>query len=489
MCNILVDACAEPAYAEASLAAWGKREWQECIDDLEQTKAICLRADSRIQMSYHDVEDGEINAERAALVCFNKRFEIVTKACRVNLCIAKIRVDLETQLAAGALGPPAVDPVKVAAVLYVVCDDWIVVPVVRANLTPSRSNLVYCHRNKVKESDSDVVKKHVFNLFQPTGGDPIKDSGDDEQNLPAPQPILKNLEDLKEILSVKPYNLKWWQGRLETLLSEWNEQCFGKNLPSLIVLGYNRPLKPKSKSRMSRQTTPRSRASPARSIELDGLQRGRIALRDDHGEDPLETSRELAEQATGIPRAARSNHGHWTEGNETPTTRRRRSVTNNEENADAEERTSKRPDRSEGRSLYEDKKSKSKLMFDDSTDEEDDQRNDSETELRKKRARLSHVPERRKSSGSGVKKDPDSTYTGPPPDEGIFDTSGNVIHRHQWTEQEMCALVLGLEKFGVGKWVQIKNAYGEILRNRSSVQVKDKYRNMKKNGDLPEEFL
>ena len=102
---------------------------------------------------------------------------------------------------------------------------------------------------------------------------------------------------------------------------------------------------------------------------------------------------------------------------------------------------------------------------------------------------MSNVPSRRESSGSAAQMTSNVIYHGPPPDEGIFNENGNVIHRHPWTDEEMDALVLGLEKFGVGKWVQIKNEYGHILRNRNSVQVKDKYRNMKKKGELPDEFL
>jgi Myb-like DNA-binding domain len=81
------------------------------------------------------------------------------------------------------------------------------------------------------------------------------------------------------------------------------------------------------------------------------------------------------------------------------------------------------------------------------------------------------------------------TYTGPPPDEGIFDDKGNVVKRHPWNEEETAALLSGLQNYGLGKWAQIKQEYGYILRNRHSVQLKDKYRNMKKNGELPERFM
>lgn len=328
-----------------------------------------------------------------------------------------------------------------------------------------------------------MVKRYIYSFFEPDE-DGRADEAKDE--FVQPKSVLKNLEDLKEILSVKPFDLKWIQHRMESLVLAWNEACFGSAKPTLLSLGYNRHNKAKqqqrcfmSPNRLSRQTTPRSRLDKRRLKELDSrLKRKRDALRENHGEDPLEASRELAEQATGILRAT-----HKKEPVKTQRAGRAKKGDDDDEDEEEVERASSV--RKGSRALYEEKKTKSTLAFDDTSDDGDD---DDDEDFSPARARLSKVAERRKSTGS-AKRASIGIYQGPPPDEGVFDEIGNVVRRHPWTDEEMNALASGLEKFGVGKWVQIKNEYGHILRNRNSVQVKDKYRNMKKSGELPDKFL
>ncbi|PVU89896.1 hypothetical protein BB559_004886 [Furculomyces boomerangus] len=55
--------------------------------------------------------------------------------------------------------------------------------------------------------------------------------------------------------------------------------------------------------------------------------------------------------------------------------------------------------------------------------------------------------------------------------------------RNFWTHPETEALIDGYKKYG-NNWVSIKNAYPEILRNRSNVDLKDKFRVLKKNGTI-----
>jgi hypothetical protein len=119
MCGVLVDACSEPAYAATSLVTWEKPEWQELVDDLAATKASCLRADRNVKMSYDSVENDTVITELSELPCFTKSYDIVRKACQLNLRIAEIRKKLEKQIAAGGTGTPDLNAVKVAAILYV----------------------------------------------------------------------------------------------------------------------------------------------------------------------------------------------------------------------------------------------------------------------------------------------------------------------------------------------------------------------------------
>jgi len=60
--------------------------------------------------------------------------------------------------------------------------------------------------------------------------------------------------------------------------------------------------------------------------------------------------------------------------------------------------------------------------------------------------------------------------------------------RHPWTPDEVKWLVEGVEKFGLGQWAVILQNYA-FPPYRSSVSLKDKWRNMKKNKEIPHQFM
>lgn len=70
-------------------------------------------------------------------------------------------------------------------------------------------------------------------------------------------------------------------------------------------------------------------------------------------------------------------------------------------------------------------------------------------------------------------------YQGPPPDPGIFDDKGRVLQRIPFSASEIEALEVGVVTYGEGKWVYIKNMFPQTLRNRTSTQLKDKWRNLR----------
>jgi hypothetical protein len=47
--------------------------------------------------------------------------------------------------------------------------------------------------------------------------------------------------------------------------------------------------------------------------------------------------------------------------------------------------------------------------------------------------------------------------------------------RNAWTRDETMALIEGVEYFGAGKWAEIKELAGCRLKNRSNIQIKDKW--------------
>ena len=50
----------------------------------------------------------------------------------------------------------------------------------------------------------------------------------------------------------------------------------------------------------------------------------------------------------------------------------------------------------------------------------------------------------------------------------------------EWTTEEEESIISGVEKFGIGRWAEIRDEYKNVFQNRSSVDIKDKYRNLQK---------
>ena len=92
-------------------------------------------------------------------------------------------------------------------------------------------------------------------------------------------------------------------------------------------------------------------------------------------------------------------------------------------------------------------------------------------------------PTKRRRARRSAASSLDAKHTSPP-DDGIFDENGKVLKRLRWTTEEKTAVKEGVQKFGVGKWKEIKAEYNAILRNRNAVQIKDCWRTMTKHGEV-----
>jgi Myb-like DNA-binding domain len=480
-CSLLVDACSEPGYSDASLLAWEPNDWQDLIDDLRITKDVCLRPDcchifGLDEEGDDDVGDGlsQQNSsipdadhkerikqclERASYKSFTQKYPIIEKTCQINMLLSPIRQTIEQQIQSGVEGPVQEISDEEVQALF----------------------------NAARDHGSFIVRKHLYRLFVPSNDEePIveEDEDEDDEGLP-PQPILKNLEDLKEVLSIKPFNLNWLQGRIESLIWLWNLECFGTKQPYLEYVEYHDVSRREhynstpwnSRVSVTAPNTPPARSTGKRKAILETLKRRRDALSKNHGDDPLIESRKLAATMKENPNP----------GTEVVTTKN---------------------------ILHQGKKSNIVIAFDDSDDEvkqekakrttkkakaaddddEDDYDDNEGDESSPRRVRLPKLPKKRRAMKSpsstmqGASPSKNRIYTGPPPDEGIFNDQGNVIQRHVWNEEEIAALLSGLDKYGLGKWIFIKQEYGYILRNRTTVQLKDKFRNMRKNGELPDRF-
>jgi hypothetical protein len=94
------------------------------------------------------------------------------------------------------------------------------------------------------------------------------------------------------------------------------------------------------------------------------------------------------------------------------------------------------------------------------------------------------VLNRRDNVGGVALSDIPTRYATPKYQPSVIHVSPKVSRskRNKFTEAENDAIRKGVEKFGAGNWAQIKSAseFAMVLRNRSSVNIKDRWRNMNK---------
>ena len=66
----------------------------------------------------------------------------------------------------------------------------------------------------------------------------------------------------------------------------------------------------------------------------------------------------------------------------------------------------------------------------------------------------------------------------------LFSPLGTVSserkRRKAWSNEEVAAIRTGVAEYGEGQWVAILNRHGDVFSGRTNVDIKDKWRNMKK---------
>lgn len=250
------------------------------------------------------------------------------------------------------------------------------------------------------------------------------------------RPQLKPWTQLKDVLQTKYFSLTYLQAMAEKLLQDWNREIFGEP-PILVKMKYR--LADGESISDSSVNIDRPTSEPT----LQSLKRKREILGKYHGEDPLEESLRIGARARGT-RVCDER------------------VRDENTRDDVGEHT--RDDKKEGAEGGEVEEAE--------IAEDDEQEEVGPLEL-------SGLPPRKKMY---VK-----VYRGAEPDQDVFTSDGRVKKRRPWTEREIGALKKGVAKYGKGSWAEIKNEYAEILRNRTTVQLKDKWRNMERKGEDKEE--
>ena len=132
--------------------------------------------------------------------------------------------------------------------------------------------------------------------------------------------------------------------------------------------------------------------------------------------------------------------------------------------------------------IYKKKKSSKQLQWT-SDEESDSDDGDDDAEI-KAGTTLSEVPNRPK-----IKKTtpPSQQKKAKPATQLLVHrerNSGGGLKRKKFTEEEKGAIKLGVQRFGFGRWAQIKEYYAEELMDRTSVNIKDCYRTMQRKGEV-----
>jgi Myb-like DNA-binding domain len=308
---------------------------------------------------------------------------------------------------------------------------------------------------------------------------------------------LRNVDELERFVlsNNEAFGLEFVSEKIERLIKNWNNLLYGPKKARLFQLRYSLSAKLRShattprkpKAFLRRQTTPATKAEQL-AEDLADLQKGRNVLAENHGADPLEESTALAAEAQQQHQQA-AGHGN----------KRQKTAAVHFELPGG---TEKDDDDDNVVEVYHHENATEYGLFEDSSDEEKDGRRDPHDTTAASASHHPMHPDMDLSiptvpmlapggppTGVTVDEANNPFYIGPQPDPGVFDAKGNVLIKRPWTEEETQALIHGMRTFGAGRWVQIKNLYGEIFKNRSSVMLKDKFRNLRRQKKLPDDVL
>jgi Myb-like DNA-binding domain len=281
---------------------------------------------------------------------------------------------------------------------------------------------------------------------------------------------LRDIDDLERFIlrNSEAFGLEFVSDKIERLIKNWNNLLYGPKKARLFQLRYSLSAKLRShattprkpKAFLRRQTTPASKAEQL-AEDLADLQKGREILAENHGDDPLDESAALAEEVREGKRLKTEVHFELPVEKEVE--------------------------------VYHQNNATDYGLFEDSSDEEKDDLPEVganvHPDMELGMPTIPILAPGGPPTAVTVDEANNPFYIGPQPDPGVFDMKGNVLIKRPWTEEETNALIFGMRTFGPGRWVQIKNLYGEIFKNRSSVMLKDKFRNLRRQKKLPDDLL
>jgi hypothetical protein len=331
----------------------------------------------------------------------------------------------------------------------------------------------------------DNVEMFISQLFKPKEG-----MEGQVERLEECEPELADIKHIAAVMQERPFSLEYLQERIEKIITKWRHYCFGNS--QAYLYGFLQPLEAvvRSPSNNMRGKGSQRKTAKKRKQAVATLQEHRKHLDQNHGDDPLDESRDIAEKATGKPRKS-----SWRKSQPmrySPENRRK----------DDEEADETVIDEVPSKKRKAAKSHDSESSGESEEEEYIDGSEKSPTSRRKKRSSLSSVPRKAKTPRVSKFSNRSNLYKYDP-DPGVFNENGKVLRRIPWSDEEIKCLIAGMKttkNFKKGKlgkedeenrhrWSFIKHSFSYVLRNRTTVQIKDKVRNMKLNNEIPDDAL
>mmetsp|Transcript_74266 Transcript_74266/g.208474 ORF Transcript_74266/g.208474 Transcript_74266/m.208474 type:complete len:498 (-) Transcript_74266:265-1758(-) len=297
-------------------------------------------------------------------------------------------------------------------------------------------------RTALAEEDDAVKDQLIRKIFEE------KVENDDNDKKAAAAPSLKTLGELRKVFKQKPLSFVGFDERVEVLMSEWVDDSFEE--PRLLSFFYPDEVVVGEKS----------------ADALMRLREARHVLRHE-GEDPLEESLRLANALVRAGHSSSPNRGRAARATTTTT----------------QSSNSRRRSRRSGSDLYKRKQTATRLEFD--NDSEKDEEVSSDDPTRDPTYNLSRLPVREALPDDD---DDDEMYS-PNRKKARKSQEKKYQGKRPWSAEEKNAIIEGIRSYGLSKWAIIKDKYDVLFELRTSGQIKDCFRTMRRKGEIPEDLL
>ncbi|CAB9518349.1 Myb-like DNA-binding domain [Seminavis robusta] len=431
---------------EKPLIRWNRQDWDLLEEKLEDAHTSLLRRDANNTVNHVDQENPEPHPSRAKYDMYNNEYTRVLKQIHVSRAICPIRHLLEADVNEQKWDFPSIEQEQLEEL-----------------------------KSYVDAMDHGRIKKFLEEFLEMDG-----------------EEIILNVGKLKAEYHRRPFNFLKLQIDIVALLKDWSEDVFTTMAPPLTQF-YAQYESQQHESNNNYQegddssTTDESNTENQPPVKYK-KRRARKDMANDKevDDDSSRDNRKPAAKSSSRRKVQNMQHARTVlgeavddplEATYSVASRAGRSPHNNNIQDDSSQRDEEEPLAKErGSSKKHKGKHKKGRIID--TDEEEE-----ESLANKKRRKV----------GSGRKKRKDEIWDEDSDGDQKVGLSSLPNHpkakgprkqRRFYSSEEKQALREGINEHGVGKWKEILDDHSEVFQGRTSVNLKDLYRTMTKNGEI-----